>query len=187
MSDTLFVDTQFVVALTNRRDLHHLNALRLRSLFQENPLVTTEVVLFEIGNGLAATQRTNAIGVIEDFQADNRMEIVRPTPELFDSALLLYKSRPDKEWGLVDCLSFVVMRERGISDALTYDNRFVQAGFRALLRGVATLANWPAFAAGDRTALANSDLLQAGVNSAPEPRMSETNKRIVKTDVCNSI
>ncbi|MFM6264927.1 MAG: PIN domain-containing protein, partial [Dolichospermum sp.] len=43
--------------------------------------------------------------------------------------------REDKEWGLVDCISFIVMQDRGISDALTTDIHFQQAGFRALLRG----------------------------------------------------
>jgi len=38
----------------------------------------------------------------------------------------------DKEWGLVDCLSFVIMRERGITEALTPDRHFTRAGFKAL-------------------------------------------------------
>ena len=44
----------------------------------------------------------------------------------------LYGDRPDKSWSLTDCISFVVMTERGISDALTGDHHFVQARFRAL-------------------------------------------------------
>lgn len=135
MSNDLFVDTQFVMALANRRDIHHLDALRLRPLFESQVLVTTEAVLFEIGNGLAATYRAQATGIIEAFLTCDRVEIVRSTPELFDLAFALYKSRSDKAWGLVDCFSFVVMRERGIEDALTHDGHFVQAGFRALLRG----------------------------------------------------
>jgi len=48
--------------------------------------------------------------------------------------LELYKKFSDKKWGLVDCISFVVMRERGVNEALTSDKHFVQAGFRALMR-----------------------------------------------------
>ena len=40
----------------------------------------------------------------------------------------------DKEWGLIDCVSFVVMEYRGITEALTSDAHFEQAGFQALLR-----------------------------------------------------
>jgi predicted nucleic acid-binding protein len=45
----------------------------------------------------------------------------------------LYKSHQDKAWGLVDCISFVVMREAGVNQALTFDQHFVQAGFQALM------------------------------------------------------
>jgi predicted nucleic acid-binding protein len=54
--------------------------------------------------------------------------------ELYARALELYGSRPDKEWGLIDCASFVVMSERGITKALTADEHFQQCSFRALLR-----------------------------------------------------
>jgi uncharacterized protein len=56
--------------------------------------------------------------------------------QLFEEALKLYSSRPDKEWGLPDCISFVVMRTRGVKDALTADEHFQQAGFRAVLRDI---------------------------------------------------
>ena len=53
--------------------------------------------------------------------------------DLFTLAADLYKRYTDKEWGLTDCVSFVLMRERGIQEALTADTDFRQAGFRALL------------------------------------------------------
>ena len=59
---------------------------------------------------------------------------MRQTPELFAQAVALYHSRPDKEWGMAECVSFCVMQERGITDALAYDHHFTQAGFHALLR-----------------------------------------------------
>jgi len=56
-----------------------------------------------------------------------------PSPELFDRGCELYTSRSDKEWSLTDCISFVVMKERGLTDALTPDRHFEQAGFKILL------------------------------------------------------
>jgi len=53
---------------------------------------------------------------------------------LFADGFGLYQGRPDKEWGLVDCVTFVVMKKRGITEALTADEHFEQAGFQALLR-----------------------------------------------------
>lgn len=57
-----------------------------------------------------------------------------PSGDLYAQAFKLFSERTDKEWGLVDCVSFVVMRERGITDALTSDDHFRQAGFNALMR-----------------------------------------------------
>lgn len=54
--------------------------------------------------------------------------------ETFDAGVELYRARPDKDWSLTDCISFVVMRERGITEALTGDRHFEQAGFKALLK-----------------------------------------------------
>jgi hypothetical protein len=58
---------------------------------------------------------------------------VPASEEVFERGLGLYRSRPDKEWSLTDCISFVVMQEQGIGEALTADRHFTQAGFVALL------------------------------------------------------
>jgi len=68
---------------------------------------------------------------------------VTPTPNvnvvsvdrtLMHRAIDFYRGREDKEWGLTDCISFIVMEDHGLTDALTTDEHFQQAGFRALLR-----------------------------------------------------
>ena len=63
------------------------------------------------------------------------MTIVLLSEALCAVALQLFQARADKEWGLTDCVSFVVMQERAITDALTADAHFQQAGFRSLLLG----------------------------------------------------
>ncbi len=55
---------------------------------------------------------------------DPHIEIITVDAALFEQALQLYQARPDKEWGLTDCISFVVMQERGLSQALTTDAHF---------------------------------------------------------------
>jgi predicted nucleic acid-binding protein len=61
-------------------------------------------------------------------------KVVLLTNSLYELAFNLFKQREDKEWGLVDCISFIVMEDRGITDGLTTDIHFQQAGFRALSR-----------------------------------------------------
>jgi predicted nucleic acid-binding protein len=130
----VFVDTSFVVALVNQRDQHHLKALDLSSQFEQRHLLTTDAVLLEIGNALAKNFRTVSIQVIEDFLTSSKIQIVHLYPDLFHKGFSLYRSRLDQSWGLIDCVSFIVMREAGIVESLTADKHFEQAGFRALLR-----------------------------------------------------
>jgi predicted nucleic acid-binding protein len=129
-----FVDTSFVVALINQRDQHHLRALDLSSQFEERPLLTTDAVLLEIGNTLAKNFREASIQAIDDFLTSSKVQIVHLNPDLFHKGFSLYRSRLDQSWGLIDCVSFIVMREAGIFQSLTADKHFEQAGFRAPLR-----------------------------------------------------
>jgi predicted nucleic acid-binding protein len=95
--------------------------------------IVTDGVLLETGNALARRFRPMAIKLIEQFLASPQVEVVYMSPGLFASAVALYKQMDDKQWSLVDCASFIVMRERGITEALTTDHHFTQAGFRALI------------------------------------------------------
>ena len=94
----------------------------------------TDAVLLEIGNALARSYKQEAVEIIEQFLAAEEVEVVHLTPRLFTQGFTLYKSHQDKPWGLVDCISFIVMREAGVTQALTFDQHFVQAGFQALMR-----------------------------------------------------
>jgi predicted nucleic acid-binding protein len=129
-----FVDTSFVVALINQRDQHHLRALDLSSQFEERPLLTTDAVLLEIGNTQAKNFREASIQAIDDFLTSSKVQLVHLNPDLFHKGFSLYRSRLDQSWGLIDCVSFIVMREAGIFQSLTADKHFEQAGFRGLLR-----------------------------------------------------
>ena len=60
--------------------------------------------------------------------------IVPASRELFQRGVELFTQRPDKDWSLTDCPSYVVMKEQDIEDALTTDPHFEQAGFTVLLK-----------------------------------------------------
>jgi len=96
--------------------------------------VTTEAVLWEWLNGLSdASTRGVAAEGYRRAHADARIEVVPFQPELIDSAVQLYRTRPDKNWSLTDCLSFVVMESRHLTDALTTDCHFEQAGLKVMM------------------------------------------------------
>lgn len=127
------IDTSFVAALVNNRDENHRRALELSFNFNRKPMVITDAVLLEIGNSLSRNFKKESVEAIEGFLESEEVEVVRLDESLFNNAFNLYKTHSDKTWGLVDCISFVVMKENDITDALTGDKHFVQAGFRALM------------------------------------------------------
>lgn len=132
----LFLDTAYIYALFNMRDQWHERAAEWEEKIaaENRPLLTTELVLTEIADGLSSLKfRRNAVGIIKALQQSSLVEIVPASSELFAKALTLYEQRPDKSWGLTDCASFVVMTENDLTDALTTDEHFRQAGFKALL------------------------------------------------------
>ena len=89
--------------------------------------------MLEIGNALARGFKEEAIEIISRFIESEEVEIVHYTPQIFSKAFALYKKYDDKEWSLVDCISFIVMRERGITQVLTFDRHFKQAGFTVIM------------------------------------------------------
>ncbi len=97
-------------------------------------VVTTEFVLLEVADGLSnPPSRKGTIAFIEELRREPTIEIVPLSGSLLDKGWALYQQRPDKEWGLTDCTSFVVMQEQGILEAFTSDHHFAQAGFAILL------------------------------------------------------
>jgi len=94
--------------------------------------VTTVAVLLEIGNALASGFRREANALISLLRNSNRVEVVELDLKLFEEALQLYEKYDDKTWGLVDCISFVVMQERGLTNVLTFDGDFTAAGFNLI-------------------------------------------------------
>lgn len=129
----LFLDTVFIQAIYSVRDQYHQKAMALLREIEESEAWVTEAVLIEVGNGLSVVNRQGAVEFIQQCYETPNIRVVGLDTELLSKALQLYKNRPDKTWGLVDCISFVVMREQKITEAATADEHFVQAGYRALL------------------------------------------------------
>lgn len=131
-----FIDTACVVALLNRRDQHHEAAVELfDSVRARSRLVTTHAVCFEIGSFYSRPgEREQAAELLQDIDDAHDIDVLPVSEDLYSRALRLFSERPDKEWSLTDCSSFLVMEERGITSALTTDRHFAQAGFLPLLR-----------------------------------------------------
>ncbi len=133
-NERLFLDTAFIQALLNPRDDYHNQAKQLFPRIRAASEVwITEAIFADVGNALSAFNRNGAVQFIQQCYRTDNIKVVSVNTELLMQALTLYQSRSDKAWGLTNCISFVVMKQQNLTDAVTGDRHFVQAGFRALM------------------------------------------------------
>ena len=130
---SVFGDSYYFIALLNDQDGDHARALRLAHTLR-SPIVTTEFVFVEVADALAGLHHRKSFSAfVEMSKTSPSVEVIGSSETLFEEGLELYDARPDKEWSLTDCISFVVMKRRQLTKALTADHHFEQAGFEILL------------------------------------------------------
>jgi predicted nucleic acid-binding protein len=132
--NTGFADTSYFLAVLIPADANHLAARRWAETHRI-PLITSEYVLVEVGNYLSPAPARRLFGPFcRALLSDGRMTVVPASSTLLARGSELYQSRLDKPWSLTDCISFVIMQDHEIRDALTADHHFEQAGFTAILK-----------------------------------------------------
>ncbi len=136
MASSIFLDTNGWLALLNRTETmyapaNHAWASIIRG---KHRIILTDWVVAETGNGLArAKDKTRLAEALDRILQVTHNELIYVHEDLLRKAIALFGQHADKSWGLVDCASFIVMRDRGITDAFTSDRDFEQAGFQCLL------------------------------------------------------
>ncbi len=136
IADRVFLDASYAIALSSPKDQYHQQSIYLANLIENNKtkMITTRAVLIEIGNSLAKSKyRQACVELITSIENDKTIEIIPVSEQLIQRSFELFRQRMDKEWGITDCISFIVMKDYAISDALSTDDHFRQAGFNALL------------------------------------------------------
>lgn len=132
----IFVDTAAWIAFVDKSDsiAVPIENLMLECRQKQARLYTTDLVLTEFLNALSSVKfRRRAIDFADSIRRSRRVNLVLIDRDMLEASYNLYRDRPDKEWSLTDCASFVIMKEKGISTAFTSDKHFEQAGFIKLL------------------------------------------------------
>lgn len=128
----VFADTFALIVWVLSKDAYHPKIVSYLNNYT-GKLLTTEWVLVEFADALcSAKQRSTAVTFVEFVRNSKRFEIVGYNETTYQAGFNLFAARPDKDWSLTDCISFAVMTQHKVTDALTADHHFEQAGFRAL-------------------------------------------------------
>jgi uncharacterized protein len=118
----VFVDSFDFFAILNPRDTAHARAVHFSGRFA-GPMVTTTWVLTEVADGLTRSANRHVFRrLVTSLRASPANRVMPASDELFEKGIALFDARPDKQWSLTDGISFVVMGERGIREALTGDH-----------------------------------------------------------------
>jgi uncharacterized protein len=137
MANSVFLDTNGWLALLHSQDINHAQAVDVWLDFglRGYDIVLTDWIMAETGNGLARTRIRHLVAnAIDRIWQSPKVDVLIVDRALIGKAVDLYRQHTDKSWGLVDCCSFVVMRDRGITEAFTSDRHFEQAAFTRLLK-----------------------------------------------------
>jgi len=133
----VFVDTSALIAIGNKRDTFHCQALGVKDDLKRSKrdFITTSAILLEFGNAFSPVSlKSSAIKLIEAVRQSKKWEGIFIDEKLLNRGFELYRQMKDKEWGLVDCTSIIVARDMEISEIFTTDHHFEQAGFTILLK-----------------------------------------------------
>lgn len=138
LKNEVFMDTAFLIAVIDKSDQYHNKAVEYykKLIYEKWTVFTTEAVLIEICNGLSKLKfREVAYEWVKRIRTDkNIFKVIPITTEIYDESINLYGTRLDKEWGLTDCISFIVMKKYNLMKALTVDHHFEQAGYQVLIK-----------------------------------------------------
>ena len=129
----IFADTYYYLAILNDREQGHHKAVELSKNLRGRVL-TTEWIIAELGDACSEIERRpRFLAVLDIMKSDQDLQILPATSAGLDTGIELFSNRADKQWPLTDCISFEAMREHGVTEALTADHHFAQAGFVPLL------------------------------------------------------
>lgn len=131
----VFLDSAFLIALVHARDANRESALAWMEILEgaQIPLLTTEFNLTELVDFISGRgQRALARQLVTTLRAGALVTIIPCSTGLLNRGLIRHAARDDKTWSLTDCISMVVMEDHGITEVMTYDHDFEQAGMRAL-------------------------------------------------------
>ena len=132
----VFADSMYWIALASLHDQWHVKAMAVSRGLRGVQITTTEEVLSEFlahFSEYGQTMRRAAVRYVEGIQTDLSIVVRQQSHQTFLDGLALYKSRPDKGYSLIDCISMELMRREGINEALTHDDHIRQEGFVALI------------------------------------------------------
>ncbi len=132
MTEYVFLDTAALVALLNKKDQYHVQAVaKLDSLLKGKGhlLTTTHVFAETVTRILRRVSHAKAVEAGELIRNESAIQIISPDTQAIDQAWNIFRKYDDQGFSFVDCISFALMQQMKISRAFTFDKHFSTMGF----------------------------------------------------------
>jgi predicted nucleic acid-binding protein len=132
----VFADACYWIALANPKDQHNTDAKAASLKLVAARIVTTDAIMIEFmdfNSKLGESMRQIAAQMYAKTRTNINVHVVPHNRDFLTDATELFEKRKDKKYSLTDCISFTVMNELGITEALTHDHHFTQEGFTILM------------------------------------------------------
>jgi predicted nucleic acid-binding protein len=130
----MLVDTSGLFCFHHKGEPQHAEAVRhfqSASIRLTHSYVLAEFVALTQARGLP---RPPVLAFVSDLQDNTAVQVIYVAESLHRAALQFLRQRLDKSWSLCDAVSFLLMQQHGLREALTTDHHFEQAGFVRLLQ-----------------------------------------------------
>ena len=132
----VYWDSSYLIARALPGDRYHSSAVKAMDGCGDAQFMTSDEVLAEFLNFFCARGsflRAAAIQAVKAIIRDPRVTVIPQSRESFSKGLELYAKRKDKQYSLIDCISMSHMKTKCITEVLTTDHHFIQAGFKVLM------------------------------------------------------
>ena len=129
----IFVDTSFWVALRNKKDQHHQEAIELLQVRGNDSLVTTNHVRGESWTYLRRkVGHQSAVDFLDALEQSPRITVTMVSPDIEVSAIKWLRRHDERSYSFVDATSFSFMKQQKVAEALAFDGDFSAGGFTEL-------------------------------------------------------
>lgn len=134
MNKYYFIDASAFVALIYKKDAHHQESIKIvKKLSRQDRVgITTDFSLSEAYTVIKLRDGHKTVALFDKFMTKRQGIVIIEGAKFFEQARKTFLAAKERKYSFIDCLSFVIMKKKKITQAFTFDKHFEQVGFEII-------------------------------------------------------